>query len=108
MFPVLIALGLLLSVAGITIVPQSAFLGARRLVLRCCSGSMGPIRLAAKRDGMGRGDFKMAALIGCWVGFPNIALALMCGFYDWYRARHPGDPVARTAPGTHRFPLGRF
>jgi leader peptidase (prepilin peptidase)/N-methyltransferase len=73
-------LGLLLNAFEFLAPAREAILGAA-----CGWGSLAAINLAYRvvsgRDGIGRGDWKLAAAIGAWLGFNDMLTALFLGFF---------------------------
>ena len=72
----LLWLGLLLSLTGLFTHPQAAIVGAAAGYLSLW-GVFHLFRLATGKDGMGYGDFKLAAVLGAWLGWqllPQIVL----------------------------------
>lgn len=72
-------LGLAVSAAGIGTLPKDAIIGAI-----CGYGTLALINAAyavmAHRQGIGRGDWKLAAAIGAWLGLQGLVVALMGAF----------------------------
>ncbi|GAB3629483.1 Type 4 prepilin-like proteins leader peptide-processing enzyme [Pandoraea terrae] len=74
----LVWLGLLASVAGITVTPDDSVIGA-------AGGYLGlwlvasAYRAALGRDGLGAGDCKLVAALGAWLGWPMLPVVLVLG-----------------------------
>jgi leader peptidase (prepilin peptidase)/N-methyltransferase len=72
----LLWLGLLLSLGGIFTDPATAILGAATGYLLLWLVFHG-FRLATGKEGMGRGDFKLLALFGAWLGWQAVPQILL-------------------------------
>ncbi len=72
----LLWLGLLLSLGGVFTDPSSAILGAASGYLLLWLVFQG-FRLATGKEGMGRGDFKLLALFGAWLGWQAVPQVIL-------------------------------
>ncbi len=61
-----------------------------------------------KREGMGLGDVKLAALVGAWLGVAGVALTLVLGVFLGALAGAALALSARKDPGSLRLPFGTF
>ena len=92
--------GLLLNAGTVLTTPADAILGAAAgyLALRALSAAWSWWRPGAA---MGRGDFKMAAMIGAWLGLGALPVALLLAFAGGTLAILPLLATGRCRAGQH-------
>lgn len=72
--------GLLLNTSGLFATPADAVLGAAAGYLSLWLLDAGHALCAGGRHGLGRGDLKLAAMVGGWVGLSGLASVLLIAF----------------------------